>query len=122
VALLRGPELGLITGTWTRIEVSGALMRAARARRGDHEGLLALLDTDLGVDGSVTVVAAVQEDVEVQALRLVRAHALRAMDAWHLATALLAAPSLAEPGEEVGFATRDEAQSAVAAFLGLRAV
>jgi len=122
VALLRGPELGLITGTWTRIEASGALMRAARARRGDHEGLLASLDTDLGVDGSVTVVAAVQEDVEVQALRLVRAHALRAMDAWHLATALLAAPSLAEPGEEVGFATRDEAQSAVAAFLGLRAV
>ena len=27
--LLEDPEIGLVTGTWTRIEVSGALMRAA---------------------------------------------------------------------------------------------
>jgi len=26
VALLREPELGLITGTWSRVEVSGALV------------------------------------------------------------------------------------------------
>ena len=120
--MLEDPEIGLITGTWTRIEVSGALIRAARAGRGDETGLLALLDADLAVDGPVTVAAAAEEDVEAQALQLVRAHAIRAMDAWHLATAKLVAPSLIEPGEEVGFATRDGAQSTVAVVLGLRAV
>lgn len=122
VAMFDDPELGLITGTWTRIEVSGALVRAARAGRGNVQGLLALLDADLATDGPVTVVAADQVHVETQALHLVRTHAIRAMDAWHLATATLVAPGLAEPGEAVGFATRDEAQSTVAEILGLRAV
>ena len=40
------------------------------------------------------------------------------MDAWHLAVALHTLPSLAERGEEAGFATRDEAQGAVAVALG----
>lgn len=119
-SLLEDPEIGLVTGTWTRIEVSGALVRAARAGRGDEAGLLALLDGDLGSDGPVTVVAADQRDVEERALRLVREHALRAMDAWHLSVALLVLPALAEPGEDLGFATRDGAQSSVAAALGLR--
>jgi uncharacterized protein len=122
VTMLEDPEVGLITGTWTRIEVSGALVRAARAGRGDERGLLTLLDADLAADGPVTVVAATQEDVEAQALQLVRTYAIRAMDAWHLATAKLVAPSLVESGEEVGFATRDGAQSAVAITLGLQAV
>lgn len=121
-ALLDNPDLGLVTGTWTRIEVSGALIRAARAGRGDERGLLALVDADLGLDGPVTVVAAPQEDVETKALALVRDHAIRAMDAWHLATAVLLVPSLAEPGEEVGFASRDQTQAAVAEALGFRAV
>jgi predicted nucleic acid-binding protein len=121
-SLLADLEIGLITGTWTRIEVSGALVRAARAGRGDEAGLLDLLDGDLGTDGPVTVVAADQSEVEERALELVREHALRAMDAWHLAVAILTLPSLAEPGEDVGFATRDEAQSSVAASLGLRLV
>jgi len=120
VAMLADVELGLVTGTWTRIEVSGALVRAARAGRGDEEGLLALLDADLA--GPVTVVAAAQEDVETHSLQLVRSHAIRAMDAWHLATATLVTPGLVEPGEEVGFATCDRAQSTVAVELGFRAV
>ena len=119
-ALLADPELALITGTWTKIEVSGALVRAARAGRGDERGLLALLDADLATDGPVTVVAAAHDDVEMQALQLVRTHAIRAMDAWHLATAVLAFPLLTEVGEEAGFATRDRAQAAVASELGLR--
>jgi predicted nucleic acid-binding protein len=122
VAMLEDPDLGLITGTWSRIEVSGALVRAARAGRGDEKGLLSLLDADLATDGPVTVIAADREEVEAQALRLVREHGIRAMDAWHLATAKLVLPSLVEPGEEVGFATRDQAQSLVAAALGLQAV
>jgi predicted nucleic acid-binding protein len=122
VAMLEDPDLGLITGTWSRIEVSGALVRAARAGRGHEKGLLSLLDADLATDGPVTVIAADREEVEAQALQLVREHAIRAMDAWHLATAKLVLPSLVEPGEEVGFATRDQAQSVVAAALGLQAV
>ncbi len=122
VALLEDAEVGLVTGTWTRIEVSGALVRAARAGRGDEAGLLELLDGDLGPDGPVTVVAADQERVEDQALHLVREHAIRAIDAWHLAVAALALPRLAEPGEDVGFATRDDAQSDVAASLGFRQI
>jgi predicted nucleic acid-binding protein len=122
VAMLEDPDVGLITGTWSRIEISGAIVRAARAGRGDEKGLLSLLDADLATDGPVTVIAADREDVETQALQLVREHAIRAMDAWHLATAKLVLPSLVEPGEEVGFATRDQAQSVVAAALGLQAV
>lgn len=120
--LLANPDLGLITGTWTRIEVSGALVRAAQSGRGDETGLLSLLDADLSTDGPVAVVATPQDEVETHALRLVRNYAIRAMDAWHLAVATLVAPSLLEPGEEAGFATRDEAQSAVAATLGLRTI
>jgi predicted nucleic acid-binding protein len=120
--LLQDPELALITGTWTRIETSGALVRAARAGRGDERGLLALLDADLGADGPVTVVTAPQDEIEDRALDLVRTHAMRALGAWHLATAALTLARLAEPGEEVGFASRDEAQASVAELLGLRPV
>ncbi|HYA45833.1 MAG TPA: type II toxin-antitoxin system VapC family toxin [Acidimicrobiales bacterium] len=121
-AMLADPDLALITGTWTRIEVSGALVRVARRGRGDEQGLISVLDADLATDGAVTVVAAPQQDVETEALHLVRTHAIRAMDAWHLATAALVAPSLTEPGEEICFATRDGDQSAVAEILGLRPI
>ncbi len=119
-ALVANAEVALVTGTWSRVEVSGALVRAARAGRGDQQGLLSLLDADLAEDGAVTVVAAAQTDVEREALRLVRRHAIRAMDAWHLATATLILPRLAEAGEETGFASRDEEQASLAATLGLR--
>lgn len=90
VALLEDPDAALVTGTWTRIEVSGALVRAARSGRGDELGLLEMLDGDLGADGPVRVIDADQHQVESTALELVRSHAIRAMDAWHLAVASLA--------------------------------
>jgi len=120
--LLEDPNVALVTGTWSRIEVSGALVRAARAGRGDERGLLALLDADLADSGPVSVVSAPQDEVEALALLLVRQHAARAMDAWHLATAMLSLPRLAEAGEEVRFASRDEMQSAVATLAGLQVV
>jgi predicted nucleic acid-binding protein len=46
-ALLANPDIATVTGTWTRIEVSGALVRAARGGRADEKGLLELLDGDL---------------------------------------------------------------------------
>jgi predicted nucleic acid-binding protein len=118
VRLLADPQIATVTGTWTRIEVSGALIRAARSGRGDAEGLLALLDADLSPEGPVAVLSAAQDRVEETALRLVREHPIRAMDAWHLAVASLALPGLAEPGEELAFVSRDHAQSAVATLLG----
>jgi len=70
----------------------------------------------------VAVVAADQSAIEERALQLVRRHAIRAMEAWHLAMATLTLPGLVEPGENVGFATRDTAQASLAASLGLRLV
>lgn len=122
-ALLADPEVAATTGTWTRLEVSGALVRAARSGRiaaGEGE-LLALLDSDLD-EGRVTLLSVPQAQVELQALNLVRTHGIRAMDAWHLAVANLALPALAEVGEPMGFATRDRAQSEVARELGLALV
>lgn len=118
--MLANSDIALVTGTWSRVEVAGVLVWAARAGRGDEPGLLALLDADLGEDGPVTVVGATQRDVEADALRLVRRHAIPAMDAWHLATAVLTLPRLAEAGEETGFASRSETQASVATLLGLR--
>ncbi len=118
--LLADPQIATVTGTWTRIEVSGALVRAARVGRGDQRGLLELLDADLA--GPVVVLSAPQEQVEQDALTLVRDHALRAMDAWHLATAAITVPPLAEPDEPRAFASRDQAQRAVAEQLGFVAL
>ncbi|MDA8347049.1 MAG: type II toxin-antitoxin system VapC family toxin [Thermaerobacter sp.] len=116
--LLDNSEIGLVTGTWTRIEVSGAIVRASATGRVDRAGLLELLDGDLGDEGRVAVVAADQVEIEARALTLVREHGLRAMDARHLAVAVLTLPDLAEPEEETGFATRDQKQGEVAQALG----
>lgn len=121
-ALLGDPEIATVTGTWTKIEVSGALVRATRAGRADTRGLLALLDADLSSEGAVTMLAVAQERAEERALKLVREHALRALDAWHLAVAELTVPPLAEKGEEIGFASRDEAQATVAGQLGFQPI
>lgn len=117
-ALVADPDVALVTGTWTVIEVSGALVRAARAGRGDQSRLLRLLDADLAPGGPITPISVPQDRVEHEALRLVRSLGLRAMDAWHLAVAVLAVPSLAEPGETTAFATRDENQAMAADALG----
>jgi predicted nucleic acid-binding protein len=122
---MNDPEVAAVTGTWTRVEVSGALVRAARAGRAvggpDEQGLLELLDADLGIDGPVTVVGVPQDQVETEALNIVRTHGLRAMDAWHLAVAKITIPSLVEPGEETAFASRDRDQRNVAEKLGFKA-
>lgn len=117
--LLNDPELTVITGSWTLIEVTGSLVRAANAHRGDKEGLLASFERDINAaTGSIAVVNAEQAEIERIALELVRSGGLRSTDAWHLACASLAFDELAEPGEERGFATRDAEQAAVAREMG----
>ena len=121
-ALLAAEDEDLITGSWTRIEVTGALVRAGRRGRVAAATLLASLEADLSPEGPITLVEAPPGDVETAALSLVREHGLRPLDAWHLSTARLTVPSLAEGGEQVAFATRDEEQGAVAESLGFARV
>jgi uncharacterized protein len=123
VALLEDPDITRVTGKWTRIEVSGAVLRAARSGRHDtdEKGLLAVLDADLGAKGRVTELTAPEADVEEKALELVREHALRTLDAWHLAVASLTTPVLARPEkEEIAFASRGDDQATVAERLGFK--
>jgi predicted nucleic acid-binding protein len=125
VALLEDPDITPVTGKLARIEVSGALLRAARSGRNetDEQDLLAMLDVDLGAKGRVTELTVPQADVEKKALELVREHALRTLDAWHLAVASLTVPALAESEqEEIAFASRDEDQATVAEQLGFTRV
>lgn len=117
--LLCDPAHTVITGSWTRIEVSGALVRCARALGRSADDVLAALDADFAdAGGRIAVVDPHQAEMENVALALVRRHGLRAMDAWHLACAQLAFEDLAEPGEALGFATRVAEQAAVARELG----
>lgn len=119
LTIIRDSEHSLITGSWTRIEVSGALVRSARRSGRNPLALLDALESDLSeIDGVVTVVDAEQAELECIALQLVRDSGIRAMDAWHLACARLALDELSEPGEEHGFATRDVEQAAVAREMG----
>lgn len=116
--LLEGSDLALVTGTWTRIEVSGTLVGAGRHGRGDVRALLRQLDADLGPAGRVSLLSAPQAEIEEGALELVRRHGVRSLDAWHLALARLTLRDLAGAGEPVAFATRDAAQATVARELG----
>jgi hypothetical protein len=93
------------------------LIQAARQGAGDAAGLLAILDADLAHDGS-TLVSARQDAVEEIALGIVRPRCLR----WTLGISLSPRWMLAEPGEELAFASRDESQAAAAHDLGLMRV
>jgi uncharacterized protein len=126
VALLVDPESQVVTGSWSRIEVSGAIVRAARTvgrpRVLDEAGLLTAWHNDTTADGIVTVLNVPQDAVETRAIALVRAHGLRAMDAWHLAAASIVIPDLVEPEEKGAFASRDAQQAAVAQLLGFTTI
>jgi uncharacterized protein len=122
--LLSDRTVAKYTGRWTRIEVSGALTRAARAGRIDVlPDALRELDADLRPDGGrVTVINDSAELVEAKALELAREHGLRALDALHVALASIAIPKLADKGEPIGFASRDGDQTTVAESLGFASV
>lgn len=118
-ALLEGTEHLLVTSTWTVVETTSALARAARgARVSKLDAVLAVLAADTGDDGAVTLLRADAEQVERVSTRIVREHAIRSLDALHLAVAELAAVPLSEPDQQLGFATRDDNQRTVAVALG----
>ncbi|MGH8776687.1 MAG: type II toxin-antitoxin system VapC family toxin [Jiangellaceae bacterium] len=121
--LLDEPGLAFVTGTWTRIEVAGALVRAGHAGRGQVHDLLAALTARIdATEGSVAVLSAPQDKIEVGVLELVLEYGMRAMDAWHLACAGYLLPGVSESGEPTAFATRDGQQREAALRLGFAAV
>jgi uncharacterized protein len=121
--LLDDRTIAKVTGRWTRIEVSAAIVRAARAERTVLEAdTLARLDAELRPGGRVNVVTAPDAEVEAKALAIAREHGLRALDALHVALASIAIPKLADKGEPIGFASRDGGQATVAESLGFAAV
>lgn len=121
--LLADRSIAKYTGRLTRIEVSGALVRAARAGRlAAPASSLSRLDADLRPGGRIKVIAADDAEVEAKALALAREHGLRALDALHVALASIAIPKLADKGEPLGFASRDGDQAGVAEALGFAAV
>jgi len=121
--LLADRSIAKYTGRWTRIEATGAFVRAARAGRlAAPVRLLARLDADLRPGGRIRVLAADDAEVEAAALALAREYGLRALDALHVALASLTLPRLADKGEPIGFASRDGDQATVAESLGFAAV
>lgn len=110
-------EHALVTSTWTLVEVTSALTRAARGGRADLDDLLAAFESDTAVDGPVTLLRADAVAVEARAIEIVREHGIRSLDALHVAVAGLAAMPLASP-EACGFASRDMTQAEVAAKEG----
>jgi len=121
--VLADPSIAKYTGRWTRIEVSGAIVRAARAGRPVlRDDMLTRLDADLRPAGRIRVLAGDDAEIEARALAIARDHGLRALDALHVALASIAIPKLADKGEPIGFASRDGDQATVAESLGFAAV
>lgn len=118
VAMFDDPDSAIVTSTWTRIECSGAMVRAARLGRVAAGPILARLDLDMSA-GPITLVSAAQRDTERAALDIVRQHGIRVLDAWHIAVASLVLPGLAGPTDDAVFATRDTEQARAAAAVGL---
>lgn len=118
VALLNNDEVAVVTSMLTRIECSGALVRASRSSRVDPADALARLDQDFA-DGVVTLVGTDQGDVEQQALHVVRTYGICALGAIHIATAQLVLPELLGSGDTAVFVSRDKEQAEAARKLGL---
>ncbi len=120
VALFDEPDTATVSSTLARIEVSGALVRAARHAGVEPVLLLARFDADIAA-GNPLVVSADQAPVEAQALQLVREHGIRALDALHIAAAVIVLGELAGPGDTSVFVTRDRSQADAAMASGLTA-
>jgi predicted nucleic acid-binding protein len=118
VGLLNDNDVAVVTSALTRIESSGALVRAARSTKADATDALARLDYDFA-DGVITLVGADHAEVEDKALHAVRTYGIRALDALHIATAQVVLPELIGPGDTAVFISRDKEQADAARNLGL---
>jgi predicted nucleic acid-binding protein len=117
-ALIEGDKL-LITATFTLVEVMSTLFRARKVKRlPDVDVLIEKLYEEASPDGPINLARPDPAATESAALTIVRHYSVRTLEAMHLAVADLAARPLAEPGEEIGFATFCDAQRHAARALG----
>lgn len=115
--LIDDPDTTTISGSWSRIEVTGALVRAERAGRARNA--LRRFESEIAPRvGKIHLVDSDQAELEHLALTIVRSTGMRSMDAWHLSSAAFALDALADPGEGRAFLTRDAEQHRVAEALG----
>ena len=122
--LLARRDVARVTSTLTRIEVSGALVRAERAGRfASARRALGMLDADLDDSGSAGRGRRAAGARSRRSRCSSREHTASARSTrWHLAVASIAIPKLADKGEPIGFASRDGDQATVAESLGFAAV
>lgn len=118
-ALLLDGGAPVVTSELTRIEMVSAVHAAHRAGRLDGPDVrIAVIDTDCGQDGPMTLLRMEPDVVFAEAARLVARYPLRSLDALHLAVARTTAADLAG-GEPVVLVTRDHRQAAAARDLGM---
>lgn len=118
-ALLLEGDAAVLTSELARIEFASAVMAAARAGRLDApETVLHRFDADCSDGGPIAMVRLEAETLLPVARDLVVSHALRTLDAIHVAAALAEIPALPE-GDDLVFVTRDHAQAQAAHDLRL---
>lgn len=116
--LMDGPD-PVVTSELTRVELASAVEAAVRAGRMRRStGLLARADRTWGRDGPVALLALEPRTVLPLARTIVLDHAVRTLDALHLAVACSTTLELAA-GDAVEFVTRDARQAEAASALGL---
>ena len=114
--ILGGTEAAL-TSQIATVEFPSAIRRAYRAGRLKRPaGFLAQFDADCGATGPIALVNLEPAAVLPLARALVVDHVLSALDAIHLAAALIER----ERRPDLMFLTRDEAQAKAARAVGLR--
>ncbi|HET9142817.1 type II toxin-antitoxin system VapC family toxin [Actinophytocola sp.] len=112
--LLNGPD-PVVTSELTRVELAAAARESGVA---DPNVVLDRFDKDCGEGGAFTLLRLDSPVVLPLARRLVTEHAVRTLDAIHLAVALTDGTALAA-GEPVVLVTRDQQQAVAAKALGL---
>ena len=104
----------VLTSRITSLELASAIYGAHRARRVMRpESLLAHFDAACGSEGPVALIDFGSSQVLPLARSLIAEHVLHALDAIHIATALL------EGRDDLVFVTLDEAQARAAVAAGL---
>jgi predicted nucleic acid-binding protein len=97
-----------VTSDLTRIELSAAFRRAARAGRiSDPERLITVALAEVSLSGGLRTINLDLRQIENEVHRLLAQHRLRAADAIHLATAIVAMGG----SDGVQFITRDRDQA-----------
>jgi len=110
----------VVSSELARLELASAVHSAHRAGRLSRpQPVLSRFDADCGQDGPLILLAFEPASVLPAAYELLRKHPLRTLDSLHLAVAL---QEQSRAGEDLLFASRDDAQGAAAQAEGLEII